>query len=334
MSEIQKSDLKIIELVNGEKSRLQILNYGAAIFGFKIYNNRQELIDLVVGPQNPEDYISADYKNENKCFGASVGRFAGRISDGKFSIAEKEYQLFEENGVHLHGGENGFQYKLWEVEKVEQDENPSVTLFYISEHLEEGYPGRLKVTAKFTLTEDNQIKISYQAKTDRETIVNITNHSYFNLNGGGSVSDHFMQVNASKILELDEKNLPTGNLIKLKKNLKDYRENRLLGNRELDDIYVLDVMENEVQAQLFAPLSGIKMRVSSNQPVLVIYSPETLPDKWNYSSKIDRKYPAVAMEAQNYPDAPNFRNFPSSILKPGELYENEIVFSFTVNKSE
>lgn len=326
--------MKIIELVNGKKSRLQVLNYGASIFSFKMYNNRQELIDLVVGPKNPEDYISSDYKSENKCFGASVGRFAGRISNGRFRIGEKEYEVSQQEGVHLHGGNSGFQYKLWEVEKVEEGKNPFVRLSYTSEHGEEGYPGRLKVTAKFTLTEDNEIRISYQAKTDKETIVNITNHSYFNLNGGGSVSDHFMQVNASKILELDEKNLPTGNLTKVKKTHKDYRENRLLGNRELDDVYVLDVMENEVQAQLFAPLSGIKLRVSSNQPVLVIYSPETLPDKWNYLSRIDRKYPAVAIEAQNYPDAPNFRNFPSSILKPGELYENEIVFLFTVNKSE
>ncbi|MCM8568290.1 galactose mutarotase [Gramella jeungdoensis] len=333
MSESQKSDLKLIELVNGKKSRLQILNYGASIFSFKMYNNKQELIDLVVGPQVPEDYITGEYHDQNKCFGATVGRFAGRISDGKFKIGEEEYRLFEEDGVHLHGGEYGFQYKLWDIEKVEQEKNPSVILSYTSDHLEEGYPGRLKVWAKFTLTEENEIKVSYSAKTDKETIVNITNHSYFNLNGGGSVSDHFMQINASKILELDEKNLPTGNLIKLKKNPKDYRENRLLGNRELDDVYVLDVMENEMHAQLFAPLSGIKMKVNSNQPVLVIYSPEKLPDNWTYLSKIDRKYPAVAIEAQNYPDAPNFRNFPSSSLKPGELYENNIVFAFSVNKS-
>lgn len=334
MSEIQQSDLKITELVNGNNSRLQILNYGATIFSFKIRNNKQELTDVVVGPRAPEDYISADYKQESKCFGATIGRFAGRIFDGKFSIGEEDYQLFEKEGVHLHGGVDGFQYRLWNIDKVEQEENPSVTLSYASEHLEEGYPGRLQVTAKYTLTEDDKIKISYSAKTDKETIVNITNHSYFNLNGGGSVSDHFLQVNASKILELDEKNLPTGNLTKLKKHPKDYRENYLLGNRELDDVYVLDVMENEVQAQLFSPLSGIKLRVSSNQPVLVIYSPEKLPKNWTYLSEIDRKYPAVAIEAQNYPDAPNFRNFPSSLLKPGDLYKNEIVFDFSVNKSE
>lgn len=296
-----------------------------------MHDKNADLIDLVVGPRQPEDYLTTEYREENKCFGATIGRFAGRISEGKFKIDEDEYELDQKKeGVHLHGGESGFQYKLWEVERQTEGENPSVTLSYTSEHLEEGYPGRLQVKAKYTLTENDEIKISYSAKSDKATIVNITNHSYFNLNGGGSVSDHFMQVNASKILELDEKNLPTGNLTKLKENPKDYRENKLLGNRELDDVYVLDVMENEVHAQLFSSLSGIKMKLSSNQSVLVIYSPEALPDSWTYLSPIDNKYPAVAMEAQNYPDAPNFRNFPSSLLKPGELYENNITFTFSV----
>ena len=294
-------------------------------------DKHNDLIDLVVGPREAEDYITQTYRDENKCFGATIGRFAGRIANGKFKIEEDEYELYQqEERVHLHGGEFGFQYKLWDVDRVDEGENPSVSLSYTSEHMEEGYPGRLQVKAKYTLTETDEIKISYTAKTDKDTIVNLTNHSYFNLNGGGSVSDHFMQINASKILELDEQKLPTGNLSKLKKNPKDYRENKLLGNRELDDIYVLDVMENEVQAQLFSSLSGIKMKLSSNQSVLVVYSPETLPDTWTYLSEIDEKFPAVALEAQNYPDAPNFRNFPSSLLKPGELYENNITFAFSV----
>lgn len=331
MKKVEESDLEIIELENSKKSRLQILNFGATIFSFKIRNNKGKLTDVVVGPQSPADYISSDYRDENKCFGATVGRFAGRIANGKFKIGDEEYTLYEEyEGAHLHGGHYGFQYRLWKVDKVEKGENPFVKLSYLSEHMEEGYPGNLKVEATYTLTENDEIKISYTAKTDKETIVNITNHSYWNLNGGGSVSDHFMQVKASKILELDEINLPTGNLTKLKNNPKDYRENKLLGNRELDDVYVLDVMEDEVQAQLFAPLSGIKMRVKSNQPVMVVYSPDKLPGKWTYLSEIDSKYPAVALEAQNYPDAPNFRNFPSSLLQPGEEYKNEITFAFGV----
>ncbi len=331
MSAIQKSDIKIVDLVNSGNSRLQILNYGASIFSFKTRNKEGKLIDIIVGPQNAEDYLSEEYREENKCFGATIGRFAGRIAKGKFRIAEEEYELdYVVDETHLHGGKYGFQYKIWNIEKIDEGKNPSVTLSCTSEHLEEGYPGQLLVRATFTLTEENEIKISYTAKTDRATIVNLTNHSYFNLNGSGSVSDHFMQIHASKILELDENNLPTGNLTKLKEHSKDYSENKLLGNRELDDVFILDVKEDEVQAQLFSPLSGIKMKVSSNQPVLVVYSPESLPETWTYLSNIDKKYPAVALEAQNYPDAPNFRNFPSSLLKPGEIYENNITFAFSV----
>lgn len=331
MNKVQESDLKLINLVNSKNSRLQILNYGASLFSFKMKTKSGELKNLVVGPSDPGVYISPEYREANLCFGASVGRYAGRIANGRFNLDKEEFQLNETgDGVHLHGGEYGFQYKLWKVSEVTHGDDPSVSLSYISEHMEEGYPGELRVSVKYTLTETNEVKIEYSARTNRETIVNLTNHSYFNLNGEGSVSDHFLQVNASKILELDKKKLPTGNLVKLKEHPKDHRENRLLGNRELDDVFVIDTKEDELQGQLFAPLSGIKMQVRSNQPVLCIFSPEKLPKSWNYLSEIDQKYPAVAIEAENYPDAPNFRNFPSSLLKPGEVYRNNITFSFSV----
>lgn len=247
------------------------------------------------------------------------------------ALAKKNIRFMKNMKVRTCMAEKkGFQYRFWNIDSVSEGENPQAVLSYHSEHLEEGYPGNLKVQVTYQLTEDNQVKITYRAETDRDTIVNLTNHAYFNLNGSGSVSDHFMQVNASKILELDERNLPTGNLTKLKNHPKDHRESKLLGNRELDDVYVLDTMENETQVQLFSPLSGIKLKLKSNQPVVVIYSPESLPDKWQYLAQIDEKFPAVALEAQNYPDAPNFRNFPSSLLKKGEVYENEIVYSFSV----
>ena len=328
---VQEEDLKIIELENGQQSKLKILNLGATLFSFSLKDKNDKPVEVVAGPAQTTDYISETYWEHNKCFGASIGRFAGRIAEGKFSIGEEDFKL-EENldKAHLHGGVNGFQTKIWEIKKITEAPNPSVKLTYVSKHMEEGYPGEIKVETTYTLTEDNKVKLSYQATTDRNTIINLTNHTYFNLNGGGSISDHFMQVNASKILELDENNLPTGNLTKLRDHPKDYRENKLLGNRELDDVYVLDVMENEVQAQLFAPLTGIKLKVMSNQPVLVIYSPESLPADIVYLNKLDKNFPAVAIEAQNYPDAPNFRNFPSSLLKPGEVYENNIVFAFSV----
>ncbi|WP_035695948.1 aldose epimerase family protein [Christiangramia portivictoriae] len=328
---VQEEDLQIVELENSQQARLRILNLGASLFSFRLKDKNDRPVEVVAGPAKMEDYISETYWEHNKCFGASIGRFAGRIAEGKFSIGEEDFKL-EENleEAHLHGGSNGFQTKIWEIAKITDAPNPSVKLTHVSEHMEDGYPGKVRVEVTYTLTEDNSVKLAYRATTDRNTIINLTNHTYFNLNGGGSISDHFMQVNASKILELDKHNLPTGNLTKLRDHSKDYRENKLLGNRELDDVYVLDVMENEVQAQLFAPLTGIKLKVLSDQPVVVIYSPESLPEDLVYLNKLDEKFPAVAIEAQNYPDAPNFRNFPSSLLKPGEVYENNIVFAFSV----
>lgn len=325
----ENSDLQLITLKNNKKSELKILNYGAAIFSFKLLDKKGNFQNVIVGPKEPATFLKADYKKENKCFGATIGRFAGRISEGKFKIGEDQVQLNQHEGVHMHGGNTGFQHKLWNIEQVNEKNDPYVILTYLSKDGEEGYPGKLKVRVKYTLSEEDKISIEYTAKTDKETIVNLTNHSYFNLNGSGSVSDHFLAIDASKILELNEEKLPTGNLKKLKDQPKDYRESRLLGNRALDDVFVLDSGENENQVQLFSPLTGIKMLMSSNQPVIVVYVPEYLPNEWEYNMDIATEFPAICFEAQNYPDAPNFKNFSSALLKPDEEYQNKIIFDFS-----
>ena len=330
MGQVKKEELRIIELKNKKDSSLRILNFGATLFSFRIYDKHKNLTECIVGPKRPEDYLSVAYKEDNRCFGATVGRYAGRISKGGFQIDDKEYVINEVEGVHLHGGKSGFQDKLWEVADITTGSDPSVLLEYTSKDGEEGYPGNLKVQAKYTLTENDEILIDYSATTDKDTIINITNHAYWNLNGGGSVSDHFMKINASKVLELEDNNLPTGNLVKLRDSFKDYRESKITGNRPLDDVFVLDTIKGELQAQLFSSLSGIKLRLYSNQDALVVYLPESLPSNWDYLTKLDEQFPAVALEAQNFPDAPHFRNFPSSILKVGENYENNIRLEFSV----
>ena len=329
MSEIEPSDLQLITLKNCKKSELKILNYGAAIFGFKILDKKGNFQNVIVAPKDPETFLKPEYKKENKCFGASIGRFAGRISKGKFKIGEEQFQLNQHNGIHLYGENIGFQHKIWKVEQVNEEKDPFAILTYYSKDGEEGYPGNLEVRVKYTLTEKDAISIEYSAKTDKETIVNLTNHSYFNLNGSGSVSDHFLEIDASKILELNEEKLPTGNLKKLKDQPKDYRKSRLLGNRALKDVFVLDSGANENQVQLFSPLTGIKMLMSSNQPVIEVYLPESLPGAWEYNMNIDREFPGICFQAQNYPDAPNFKNFSSAVLKPDEEYKNNIIFDFS-----
>lgn len=327
---MESNSLKTLSLTNKNKTQLEILNFGAAIVSLKMRDKQGKMINIIVSPK-VEEFTTAKYKIHNRCFGASIGRYAGRISNGKFKIDQKEYQLFHKDGVHLHGGDFGFQYKYWEVEEETSGENPSVRLSYLSPDGEEGYPGNLKAEVKYTLTEDNEVKIEYTATTDKKTVVNLTNHSYFNLNGRGSVSDHFLQIKAKKILAVTEQLLPTGDLVKLKGHVKDFRDNKLIGNRPLDDTFVLTSDENEIAAQVFSPLSGIKLELRTNQPAVVCYAPEDLPSDLTYTTPL-AEYPSICLEAQNFPDAPNFRNFPSSILEPGKKYRNKISFKFSVKK--
>lgn len=331
LDKTEEKALKVITLNNEAGNSLEILNFGAAILGFKMNDKRGEEVNVIVSPHSKE-YLSPVYKEHNKCFGASVGRYAGRIANGTFTLDDKEYKLSTKNGVHLHGGESGFQYKFWEVGEEKPAPNPSVKLSYTSEDGEENYPGKLEVSVLYTLTENNEILIEYSAKTDKKTVVNITNHAYFNLNGKGSVSDHFLQIEAEKILEVNEELLPSGNLTKLKKHPKNFSESKLIGNRSLDDAFVLRSGKDEVAARLFSPLTGIKLEVESNQPALIAYAPEDLPEDLNYRTEIADEYPSICLEAQNFPNAPNFRNFPVALLKPGEEYYNRINYRFSVSK--
>ncbi|PKD16644.1 aldose epimerase [Salegentibacter salinarum] len=326
----QKEDLKTVNLINNHGSELQVLNYGAAVLSFKIKDKAGNKINVVVSPR-AEEFITSVYKEHNKCFGASVGRYAGRIANGEFQLDNTTYKLSETNNVHLHGGESGFQYKIWKVEEQEAAPNPSVKLSYFSKDGEEYYPGNLQVEVKYTLTENDELLIEYSAKTDKKTVINLTNHTYFNLNGSGSISDHFLKIAAEKILEVDKNLLPTGNLTKLKKHPKNFIEGKLIGNRSLDDTYVLKSDKDEVAARLFAPLTGIKMEVKTNQKGLVAYAPENLPEDLTYHTEIAKEYPSLCLEAQNFPDAPNFRNFPEAVLKPGEQYYNWISYKFSVS---
>ncbi|MDT0645985.1 aldose epimerase family protein [Zunongwangia sp. F260] len=332
MEQIEQKDLKLIKLRNNNQTEVEILNLGATLFSMKMDDSTGKRVNVIVSPRRPEDFLTARYKDYNKLFGASIGRFAGRISKEEFSIGKEKYVLPQKNGEHLHGGAEGFQYKLWHVEEETSGKNPSVTLSYFSEDGEEGYPGNLKVQVNYTLSEDDKLSITYTAETDRNTIVNLTNHAYFNLNGEGSVSDHFLFINADKILKIDEKNLPTGDLVNLPKHPKNFGSNKLIGNRVLNDAYVLNSDDQEVSARLFSPMTGIKMEMRTNQSAIIAYAPEELPSSLSYQTSISKEYPSICLEAQNFPDAPHFRNFPSSQLAPGEKYINKISLSFSVKK--
>ncbi len=207
----------------------------------------------------------------------------------------------------------------------------SIRLSYFSEDGEENYPGNLKVTVTYTLTPENELQISYEAETDKETPVNLTNHSYFNLNGGGSVSDHILEIAAYKILETDSKLLPTGNFINLKNDAKGFSEAKYIGKTAVDDTYILKGGREEA-VKIYSETTGFQMEIKTNQPATVVYIPEQISPKWEYQTKVE-EFPSICFEMQNFPDAPNHSNFPNSVISPGEKYLNESVFKFSLVKN-
>ena len=321
--------LEIITLKNKKGTSCTLSNLGASLLSFKIKNKKGDWIDTIIGVKTKEGLLGKDYQANNKRLGVTIGRCAGRISGGAFKIDGKEYKIHTKDGVHLHGGEIGFDKKYWKIENIHQDENPSVSFSYFSKHLEESYPGNLQVNANYQLTEEDELIITYKAKTDQKTIINITNHAYFNLNGKGNIKAHELLLNCPKYLELDGKKLPTGKILAVEKNINDFTEKTELveGNFEaLDTVFVSDKANNH-KATLKSKKSGLEMKVYSNQPCMVVYTPPMLPD-YNFSTEIDNSfYPAICFEAEQYSDAVNQVYFPQAFLDVGEEYFHETKFS-------
>lgn len=317
-------ELKIFTLQNRKGTHLKILNFGATVYSLSLKGNTGEMVNVVVTPKHPETYSTEKFFEENRCFGASVGRYAGRISFGKFELDGKIFSLHEKKGAHLHGGYRGFQFKLW---KLVGETKTSITLGCISEDGEEGYPGTLEVQVKYTLTEKNEMIVEYEATTTKKTPLNLTNHTYYNLNGKGSVSSLHLKIESDEILELDDKKRPTGKMISLEGQGKDFSKLKEIGNREVDDTFILRT-GNGTNAVLFSPTTGITMEVETNQPSIVVYIPKLIPKIWEYQTGPVSDFPSVCLETQNFPDAPNHPNFPSSILNPGKKYCNRSIFRF------
>lgn len=286
---------------------LIVLDYGAIIQKMLVKDRQGKSVNVVVG----YDFASK-YLKDSVCLGASVGRYAGRISKGSFELDRETYDLYVNNGVHLHGGKKGFNKKYWTFEAVNYSKEPFVTLSYLSRHLEEGYPGNLKTSVTYRLT-GNELHIYYKATTDRTTVVNLTNHSYFRLDEEGSIDHHNLLLNCPDYLETFDNLLPTGKLLPVKGTKYDFLKEKPIGKKRLDTPFVMD-LKTDMAAKLSSKITGIGMEVTTNQPAVVVYTP--------------LKFPAICFETQNFPDAPNHENFPSSVLRPGETYENESRFKF------
>jgi aldose 1-epimerase len=235
------------------------------------------------------------------------------LSGGVLQIDGEAYPLPNHDGITLHGGEHGFGRKYWKIDAVSQSPNkPEIRLKYLSPHLEEGFPGNLCVTVAYRLI-GNSLIIRHEATTDRTTVVNLTNHSYFKIDRQPLVSHYRLQVTAQKRLETDARLLPTGHLIDVADTEFDFRREEQLEDTQLDTPFALDGAEG-FAAQVYSPVSRMRLRAYTNQPAVVVYTPED--------------FPSICLETQNYPDAPRYSHFPSSLLHPGETYVNESRFVF------
>ena len=298
--------LEQVTINNGSLS-LTALDYGAIIQQLIVHDSSGNPVNVVVGFSSPESYLQ-----DTISLGAAVGRYAGRISNGGFILDSKRYEIYNEDGVHLHGGKNGFSKKYWDILETSVNGNPSVELRYISPHMEEGYPGELQVKINYTLN-GNCLQIVHEAITDRPTVLNLTNHSYFRLDDNENINDYHLQLSSHKYLETDDSLLPTGKYVDVDGGEFDFRQGKKITDLRLDTPFVLDKSE-ELFAEIYSEKSGVRMRVSTNQPAVVIYTPIG--------------FPAICFETQNLPDAPNFNHFPSCVLRPGELYRNTASFEF------
>ena len=328
-------------LKNSNGMEVSIISYGGIITSWKAKDRNGDYKDIVLGFTN-----LSDYETSSPYFGAIIGRYGNRIREGKFSLDGVEYNLAVNNGEnHLHGGLKGFDKVIWDVEKEVNDKLASLILRYNSMDMEEGYPGNLDVKVTYTLTNDDELRVRYEAETDKKTVVNLTQHSYFNLSAGLSrdILSHQITIDADSYLPVDKTLIPTGELRGVEGTPFDFRESKRVG----DDIYDKDtqltfgngydhcwVLNKQgegirIVASAYEPLSGRLLEVSSDQPGIQFYSGNFLDG--TLESKDGSKYEfrsGFCLETQHYPNSPNQESFPSVTLNPGEKYETETIFRF------
>lgn len=351
------SQIKLIEdknfenVINGKQTNLftlknskgmvcQITNYGGRIVNLWVPDKDGVYDDVVLGYETLGEYVE-----KGRYYGALIGRYGNRIAAGKFHLDNMEYVLETNNGPnHLHGGNIGYNHVVWDARQIS---NSELALSYLSVDGEEGYPGNLNIKVTYLLTEDNSLKISYSATTDQATPVNLTSHSFFNLNGAGkgSINDHILQINASNFTPVVEGLIPTGEIAPVRNTPFDFTIPTAIGARidqeseqfvfglGYDHNFVLDGDGLRVAAKVEEPTSGRVMEVLTDEPGLQFYGGNFLNGEDIGKGNLSYEYrEAFCLETQHFPDSPNHPNFPSTILTPGETYSSTCIYKFSIHK--
>ncbi len=342
------TQIESVDLNSGAGITARIITLGAALQALVVPDRHGKSEDIVLGYARAQDYL-----DKPQYFGATVGRFANRIANGRFTLDGQEYRLAaNDHGNSLHGGLRGFDKVVWQIDSVQSGPTASVTLSYLSPAGEEGYPGNLHVQALYTLNEHNELGVQYRATTDAPTLVNISNHSYFNLSGeasGRSVMDELLQINAEQFTVVDEHLIPTGEQrvvagtpfdfrkpTAIGLRIRDGRDTQIRYGRGYDHNFVVSGIPGKLRTavRVTDPHSGRMMEILSTAPGVQFYSGNFLDGTTvGKGGVVYRQGDAIALEPQLFPDAPNHADFPSARLAPGGNYENIIVYRFTVQKS-
>ncbi|WP_317047925.1 aldose epimerase family protein [Flavobacterium crocinum] len=323
-----KDEIYSFDLVNKNGMKVQIINYGATVTSIQIPVDGK-LTDVVLGFDNLESYLESYNLPSAPYFGTTVGRYAGRIHNATFSLNDKKFQLDgNNNGNTLHGGPMGFGRKTWSVTDAKTGENPSITFGLLSEHLDENFPGEMTVYLTYTLTEENELKLDYKATSTEDTIINLTHHSYFNLDGhDGNVLEQQMFIKSAKMLETNSDNIPTGDFTDLTDHDFDFRTTKNCPF-PIDNSFVVN-SKTEIVAQLISLKNKLRMNVYTDQPSVHIYVGGNCFGKLKGKENVDyNAQSGICFETQNFPDAPNQTHFPNAVLKKGEQYAQKTVYQF------
>ncbi|MFV8268848.1 aldose epimerase family protein [Flavobacterium sp. GT2N3] len=322
-------DVSLYELSNKNGMQLKVTNFGATITALKMPLKRGEMVDVVLGFDTLESYIKSFDMENAPYFGATIGRFAGRINNSEFALNGTSIHLKKNHKNHsIHGGNGGFSQKIWKVKNVNNGKNPSITLSYFSSDQEENFLGDLTVELTYTLSDANELMITYTASTTKDTVVNLTHHSYFNLDGHkSSVSEQELMVNSHRLLETTNDNIPTGRFLNLVNNPFDFSQPKQCPSK-IDNTFILE-KEDEFSASLFSRKNLLKMSVYTNQPAVHIYIGGNCFHKIKGKENADyHSTSGICFETQNFPDAPNHEHFPNSFLKKGEVYYHKTIYKF------
>jgi len=322
-------------LSNGRGLKAGLIDFGASLHSLELPNRKGQSRDIVLGFDSLGQYVQDRF-----FIGGTIGRFANRIGASKFSLNGKEYRLAANDGPnHLHGGLKAFHKVVWTSETVSQAEGSGIRFKYLSKDGEEGYPGNLSVEVTYLFTREGEMVLFYEAVTDKPTPVNFTNHSYFNLSGnpGRPILNHMLHIPSSRIIDVDDQLIPTGNMLSVEGTAKDFSNPAAIGSRigELpsgyDLCYVLDKNEGVLglAARIWEPEAGIQMEIWTTEPGIQFYSGHFLDGTETGKRKTAyQKYAGLCLETQHFADSPNQKKFPSTLLEPGKKYTQKTIYKF------